>query len=188
MSWRRWYVRATTPDIALSCSLTRKWIYLPPPRRDGPLPAAGRGRSPIATATRYLLNNGHREAESIGHHQVDSIHLLLALLYNDSRSTSELLQKAGVSMYAVRAYLSGPGPYQPGNAPPPTAVGYAGSVGVSPVFLIPLGAMLIGGAGLFLGAPVGADPAALHPLRCRWMGHFALPSRVRPRDGGLPGR
>ncbi|HEY0493951.1 MAG TPA: hypothetical protein VGD57_10870, partial [Candidatus Dormibacteraeota bacterium] len=37
--------------------------------------AAGRGAAPIGTGTRYLLNNGHREAESVGHHQVDSLHL-----------------------------------------------------------------------------------------------------------------
>ncbi|HEX9605524.1 MAG TPA: Clp protease N-terminal domain-containing protein, partial [Myxococcales bacterium] len=43
---------------------------------------------------RQLLVNANREAQVLGHYQVDSIHLLLALLYSDSRATSAALQKA----------------------------------------------------------------------------------------------
>jgi Zn-dependent protease len=67
----------------------------------------------IATATdpgislplRQLLVNANREAQVLGHYQVDSIHLLLALLYSDSPATSQVLQKAGLTLYDVRQHL-----------------------------------------------------------------------------------
>lgn len=54
---------------------------------------------------RQLLVNANREAQVLGHYQVDSIHLLLALLYSDSRETSAPLQKAGLTLYDVRRHL-----------------------------------------------------------------------------------
>ncbi len=54
---------------------------------------------------RQLLVNANREAQVLGHYQVDSIHLLLALLYSDSRETSAVLQKAGLTLYDLRQYL-----------------------------------------------------------------------------------
>lgn len=54
---------------------------------------------------RQLLVNANREAQVLGHYQVDSIHLLLAMLYSDSPSTAAALQKAGLSLYDVRRYL-----------------------------------------------------------------------------------
>src|SRR5437879_5534266 len=52
-----------------------------------------------------LLVNAGREAQVLGHYQVDSIHLLLALLYSDSPSTSAALQKAGLSLYDLRSHV-----------------------------------------------------------------------------------
>ena len=116
-------------------------------------PSGGRGRTaPIGTATRYLLHNSHREAESVGHHQIDSLHLLLALLYNDSKATADLLTQAGLSIYAVRSYLNGPAPTTRGMRRRPLP-SLRRVVQVSPVFAIPVASMLIGGAGLFFGAP-----------------------------------
>src|SRR6266704_5226321 len=57
---------------------------------------------PIGTATRYMLNHAHREAEQLGHYRVDPLHMLLALLYKDSTPTAESLEKAGVTFYALR--------------------------------------------------------------------------------------
>src|SRR5260370_18060441 len=54
---------------------------------------------------RQLLVNANREAQVLGHYQVDSIHLLLALLYSDSPQTSAVLQKAGLTLYDVRQHL-----------------------------------------------------------------------------------
>jgi Zn-dependent protease len=110
--------------------------------------------TPIGSATRYMLNHAHREAEQLGHHQVDPLHMLLALLYKDSTTTAEVLEKAGVTFYALRQYLTTPGSVSKGlrNRPLPAL---AGVLRVSPVFAIPVGAMVIGGAGLWSGIAPG---------------------------------
>ena len=54
---------------------------------------------------RQLLVNANREAQVLGHYQVDSIHLLLAMLYSDTRETSAPLQKAGLTLYDLRRHL-----------------------------------------------------------------------------------
>ena len=54
---------------------------------------------------RQLLVNANREAQVLGHYSVDSIHLLLALLYSDSPATSAALQKSGLTMYDLRRHL-----------------------------------------------------------------------------------
>ena len=109
---------------------------------------------PIGSTTRYMLNHAHREAEQLGHYRVDPLHMLLALLYKDSTSTAEVLEKAGVSFYALRQYLTTPGSATKGlrSRPLPSL---DGAVRVSPVFAIPLGATIIGGVGLWSGAAPG---------------------------------
>jgi Zn-dependent protease len=54
---------------------------------------------------RQLLVNANREAGVLGHYQVDSIHLLLAMLYGDSPSTAAPLQKAGLTLYDLRRHM-----------------------------------------------------------------------------------
>ncbi len=61
------------------------------------------GAQPIPI--RQLLVNANREAQVLGHYQVDSIHLLLAMLYSDSPETSGPLQKAGLTLYDLRRHL-----------------------------------------------------------------------------------
>jgi Zn-dependent protease len=61
------------------------------------------GAQPIPI--RQLLVNANREAQVLGHYQVDSIHLLLAMLYSDSPATSAPLQKAGLTLYDLRRHL-----------------------------------------------------------------------------------
>lgn len=133
--------------VALKANLDQLAAALPAPAND----RTARTGAPIGAATRYLLNNAHREAELVGHHQIDSMHLLLALLYNDSRATADLLQQAGLSIYAVRSYLAAPGSTPAGvhRRPLPSL---RRVIGVSPVFAIPVGAMTIGGVGLIAGA------------------------------------
>jgi len=71
--------------------------------KDGDADAAGGNGAGLPL--RQLLVNANREAQVLGHYQVDSIHLLVALLYSDSRETSALLQKAGLTLYDLRQYL-----------------------------------------------------------------------------------
>jgi Zn-dependent protease len=101
-----------------------------------------------------MLNHAHREAEQLGHYRVDPLHMLLALLYKDSTSTAEVLEKAGVTFYALRQYLTTPGSATKGLRSRPLPA-LDGVVRVSPVFAIPAGAMLIGGVGLFTAAVPG---------------------------------
>jgi Zn-dependent protease len=61
------------------------------------------GAPPISI--RQLLVNANREAQVLGHYQVDSIHLLLAMLYSDTPGTSAPLQKAGLTLYDLRRHL-----------------------------------------------------------------------------------
>ena len=124
-------------------------------RGGGSRPPSGSGKAiPIGSATRYMLNHAHREAEQLGHYRVDPLHLLLALLYKDSASTAEVLEKAGVTFYALRQYLTTPASATKGLRRRPLPA-LDGVVRVSPVFAIPAGAMLIGGVGLFTGVAPG---------------------------------
>jgi len=58
-----------------------------------------------AIPLRQLLVNANREAQVLGHYQVDPIHLLLALMYSDTPVTASALQKAGVTLYDLRSQL-----------------------------------------------------------------------------------
>jgi Zn-dependent protease len=66
------------------------------------LPSNGAASS---ISLRQLLVNANREAQVLGHYQVDSIHLLIAMLYSDSPVTAAALQKAGLTLYDIRRYL-----------------------------------------------------------------------------------
>jgi Zn-dependent protease len=117
-------------------------------KADATLPATP---APIGTATRYLLINAHREAQQMGHYRVDALHLLLALLYKDSTATAQRLEAAGLTIYAIRQYLTAPGSVSRDARRRPLP-SLDGAVRISPVFAIPLGAMVIGGVGLWSGA------------------------------------
>ena len=54
---------------------------------------------------RQLLVNANREAQVLGHYQVDPIHLLLALMYSDTPVTAAALKKAGLTLYDLRSQL-----------------------------------------------------------------------------------
>src|SRR5207249_9604321 len=98
---------------------------------------------------RQLLVNANREAQVLGHYSVDSIHLLLALLYSDSPATAAALQKAGLTMYDLRRHLQAgvrsdalaSGPKPAGARPPDRELRrrplprLRGVLSVSPVFL-----------------------------------------------------
>jgi len=94
---------------------------------------------------RQLLVNANREAQVLGHYQVDSMHLLLALMYSDARATSVALQKAGLTLYDLRRHLqTGAGPNVPVAAGVHSTqdralrrkplVSLRGALGISPFF------------------------------------------------------
>src|SRR6184192_2576530 len=105
---------------------------------------------------RQLLVNANREAQVLGHYQVDSIHLLLAMLYSDSPSTSGPLQQAGLTLYDVRRHLQTGSRAGVPNYRDPTRPDTAlrkrpwpslrGVLGISPVFVVIVGATAASGA------------------------------------------
>ena len=111
---------------------------------------------------RQLLVNANREAQVLGHYQVDSIHLLLALLYSDSRSTAGPLQHAGLTLYDLRRHMqTGAKPETPvavrtGTRAPDRALrrrplpSLRGVLGVSPLFLGIVALTLVSGALLWI--------------------------------------
>ncbi|HSS92705.1 MAG TPA: Clp protease N-terminal domain-containing protein [Candidatus Dormibacteraeota bacterium] len=118
---------------------------------------------------RQLLVNANREAQVLGHYQVDSIHLLLALLYSDSRATSAVLQKAGLTLYDLRRHLqTGAGPNVPVTAGVQSRQDRAlrrkpltplrGALGVSPIFLGLVAITAISGAALWFNLLPSALP------------------------------
>jgi Zn-dependent protease len=110
---------------------------------------------------KQLLINANREAQVLGHYRVDSIHLLLAMLYSDSPATAGPLQKAGVTLYDLRQHLqtgtrAGVPSYQDPTQrdrglrrqPWPSL---RGVLGLSPVFLGLIGLTAVAGGLLWTG-------------------------------------
>src|SRR5690348_14944141 len=129
---------------------------------------------------RQLLVNANREAQVLGHHQVDSIHLLLAMLYSDSPATSGPLQTAGLTMYDLRRHLqtgttAAAGSIARGAAPDRALrrrpwPRLRGALGVSPVFLGLLGLVVASGALLWLNVlPNYIGPLTLVFVATGWI-------------------
>ena len=147
---------------------------------NGAAPAAG-------PSLRQLLVNANREAQVLGHYQVDSIHLLLALLYTDSPATAGPLQKAGVTLYDVRRHLQTTAPPSAAPAPGRTAAAprratpdralrrrplpqLQGVLGVSPIFLGILALVVVSGAVMWFNpVPQAAPFAALVFVVAGWV-------------------
>ena len=115
---------------------------------------------------RQLLVNANREALVLGHYQVDSIHLLLAMLYSDTPETAAVLQKAGVTLYDIRQYVqtgivAPEAPPSPDARPPDRALrrrpwpSLRGVLTVSPVFLGILAITALAGGLLWTNALPG---------------------------------
>ncbi|HXC79923.1 MAG TPA: Clp protease N-terminal domain-containing protein [Candidatus Acidoferrum sp.] len=129
------------------------------------MPPDGTAGLPI----RQLLVNANREAGVLGHYQVDSIHLLLAMLYSDTPATSAALQKAGLTLYDLRRHIQTAAKPSfagdPRSARPPDAAlrrrplpPLRGVVTVSPVFLGLLALTVGSGALLYFEVVPAAIP------------------------------
>jgi Zn-dependent protease len=130
---------------------------------------------------RQLLVNANREAGVLGHYQVDAIHLLLALLYSDSRVTSAALQKAGVTLYDLRRHLQAAAKPSfagdPKSAPPRDASlrrkplpPLRGVLTVSPVFLALLATTAGSGAILWFDiVPAGSALVTIVFVTVGWI-------------------
>ena len=130
---------------------------------------------------RQLLVNANREAGVLGHYQVDSIHLLLAMLYSDTRLTSAALQKAGMTLYDLRRHIQTAAKPSfagdPRSARPPDAAlrrkplpPLRGVVTMSPVFLALLAVTAGAGALLWFEVlPAGAPIVTVVFVTAGWI-------------------
>ena len=113
---------------------------------------------------RQLLVNANREAQVLGHYRVDPVHLLLALMYSDTRSTSAPLQQAGLTLYDLRRHLQTGARRNDPVAAAPSRSGrpdrslrrrplprLRGVLGLSPIFLALLGLVIAAGVLLWTG-------------------------------------
>ena len=124
------------------------------PRAIAPLLKAN-GAGAAQPPLRQLLVNANREAQVLGHYQVDSIHLLLAMLYSDSPATSGPLLQAGLTLYDLRRHLQtasqAAAPTNRGATRPDASLrrrpwpSLRGALGVSRVFLVIAGATAVSG-------------------------------------------
>lgn len=122
------------------------------------IPADGAEAQPTL---RQLLTNADREATVLGHYQVDSIHLLLAMLYTDSPATAVPLQRAGVTLYDLRAHVqTGSKAAVPDYSRPSRPdqglrrrpwPSLRGVFSVSPIFLGVVGVLVLAGGALWSG-------------------------------------
>jgi Zn-dependent protease len=124
-----------------------------------PMQASGGDTAPSLSLRQFLVN-ANREAQVLGHYQVDSMHLLLALMYSDARATSSALQNAGLTLYDLRRHLqTGAGPSVPIESgvhsrhdralrrKPLTSL--KGALGISPIFGGIVAVAAISGIGLW---------------------------------------
>jgi Zn-dependent protease len=118
------------------------------------------GDTTPSLSLRQFLVNANREAQVLGHYHVDSLHLLLALMYSDARATSSALQKAGLTLYDLRRHLqTGAGPDVPIESgvhsrhdralrrKPLTSL--KGALGISPIFGGLVAVTAVSGVGLW---------------------------------------
>ena len=130
---------------------------------------------------RQLLVNANREAGVLGHYQVDSIHLLLAMLYSDTPATSAPLMKAGLTLYDLRRHIQTAAKPafagDPRSARPPDAAlrrkplpPLRGVVTVSPIFLALLAATAGTGALLWFDVvPAGLSIVTVAFVTAGWI-------------------
>jgi Zn-dependent protease len=114
------------------------------------LPANGAQEEP---SLRHVIANANREAQVLGHYRIDSVHLLLALMYSDSPATAIPLQNAGLTLYNLRSHLQGVEPERALRRKPWPSL--RGVVSVSPFFLAVVGVLALSGALLWTGAVPG---------------------------------
>jgi len=124
------------------------------------------GEAAGSPTLRQLLLNAMREAQVLGHYQVDSIHLLLAMLYTDSPATAGPLQQAGLTLYDLRRHVqTGTAAGAPNySVPAPDAAlrrqpwpSLRGVFSVSPFFLGVVGIAAFSGFFLWTGGLPGSS-------------------------------
>lgn len=115
-------------------------------------PAVANGAAGDGLPLRQVIVNAHREAEVLGHYRVDSIHLLLALLYADSPATAGPLQQAGLTLYDLRNHVQTGAPTEHRALRRKPWPSLRRLPAVSPIFALLVAVTAATGVGLWAGA------------------------------------
>lgn len=107
---------------------------------------------PPSAATSAIIGYAAKESQHLGHGQVDAIHLLMGILYEQSLPEQKLLVAQGISLYDLRrALASRPKAERRPSTEKPTLR----AVRPSPVFFIPLLLMIGAGGALWTNPQEG---------------------------------
>ena len=96
-----------------------------------------------------VVGYASKEAQHLGHGQVDAIHLLMGFLYESSAPAYATLTAGGLSLYELRQQLMGQKATFSATPARPSAAGLR----PSPVFLVPVLLMIGAGVALLRGLP-----------------------------------
>src|SRR5262252_3292599 len=110
--------------------------------------------SDSVTGSGRVLEHAEQEARALGHDQVDAIHLLMGLLYNDLPGVARPLVQRGVNLYDLRTYALRAKHAVPAPAPAQVEGPRLGqALHPSQAFLLPVAAFAAGGVALYGGPP-----------------------------------
>jgi len=99
----------------------------------------------LSNNAQRVIRSAFKEAAHLGHKSVDTIHLLLGLLYLDGEPAATLLTKAGISLYQLRqTVLEAPPSIQPA-----TRHTLRAAIKPSPIFFALIIVMIAAGVGLW---------------------------------------
>lgn len=115
------------------------------------LPAGAPPKVPpgLAKESAAVLGYASKEAQHLGHGQVDAIHILMGFLYESSTPLYATLTAAGLSLYELRQQFIGQKTTFQSATKSPSVAGWR----PSPVFLVPLLLMIGTGIALWRGLP-----------------------------------
>jgi Zn-dependent protease len=161
--------RRTLRGAGVNIGQLRAALGAPPPSgRAGEVP-------PLSPSARQVFADARREALHLGHYQLDALHLLLGILYDDTTRAGQALTQAGASLIGVRQQLlAGPrrwrwkgASYYLDQLRP--------HVRPSRVFLVPLGLLLGCGLGLWFSPPEAyVRPLTMLFVICGWVVSLCL--------------
>ncbi|MFP4437550.1 MAG: Clp protease N-terminal domain-containing protein [Chloroflexaceae bacterium] len=133
-------------------------------------PAATTTTPAAGSQLEHVLHSALHEARHLGHYQVDALHLLMGLLYEDDQRAALVLREAGLSLYDLRQQLfNGPRRWR-NRALGAQLRDLITAINFSPIFLIPVGIMIACGLGLFFGSTsVYVTPLTILFVTCGWI-------------------
>lgn len=128
--------------------------------------AATPTKPPHSDRLRKVVLYAEKEAQHLRHRQIDALHLLLGILYDDDTHAAQVLTHSGLSLYDLRAQVMG----QPAQFTAPVRVPLHALVRPSPVFLMLLAVALGSGGWLFFNPPaLMVQPLTVLFVMCGWV-------------------